>query len=306
MASPRPTAAAKTTVRAKRTVRATPITQIKPKGRVARGWFHGCDASGWGGDFALNRQKNRGTAPARYTRMTATQINAFPELPAAQAWEILQASVTNTGAMRASLIPNNARQNGGRRNGGRRNGWRRNGPGGGTRATMRRHRPRLARARSRWTRAERTTVARWERRGVEVRGYLIAANRERFEAGNCYRPDLYDEHFWIVSRRREDKAEGLIAEITPRWRAAHRSWTLKFLRQLARRRARVEVKGWLLLDQAHPRQVGLTRAGLWEVHPVTGLRVLARRREKTMLAKRATGGGKAARARRAGSQTRKR
>ncbi len=206
---------------------------------VARGWFRGCDAAGWGGDLALNRQKNRGTAPRRYLPMQVAEINALPELPPAGV------ALLPAAALRLPAAP--------------------------------RYRPALPRERSRWTPQERRALRRWEARGVVVRGYLIAANRERFEAGNCYRPDLYDEHFWLVQRRGEGKAQGLIAEITPRWRAARPGWTLGYLRRLARRQARVEIRGWLLLDQAHPGQVGKTRAGLWEVHPVTGLTALPRK-----------------------------
>ena len=211
---------------------------------VARGWYDGCDAAGWGGDLALNRQKNRGTAPEQYDAMTVDAVNALPELPPRRWFRLIEASLHSG---KESKVDNG-----------------------------RRYHPRLARWRDRWTAAQRATISRWEGRGVVARGYLIAANRERFEAGNCYRPDLYDEHFWLVQHRNLGKAHGLIAEITPRWRR-RLGWTLEKLRRLARQQARVEARGWLLLDQAHPGQVGKTRAGLWEIHPVTGLKVLPRR-----------------------------
>jgi hypothetical protein len=30
----------------------------------------------------------------------------------------------------------------------------------------------------------------------------------------------------------------------------------------------VRIRGWLMLDQEHPEQIGKTRGTLWEIHPI--------------------------------------
>jgi hypothetical protein len=54
-------------------------------------------------------------------------------------------------------------------------------------------------------------------------------------------------------------------------RAHHTGWTDERLRTLQDSRARVRVRGWLMLDQMHPELVERNRRTLWEVHPVMHL-----------------------------------
>jgi len=67
----------------------------------------------------------------------------------------------------------------------------------------------------------------------------------------------------------------VVAEVTPRWLAATHGWRLRFLKRLADQGARVRLTGWLMLDPDHPDQIGKTRGGLWELHPVTTIEVFS-------------------------------
>ncbi len=129
-------------------------------------------------------------------------------------------------------------------------------------------------ARRYWPAPARAQIESDEARGVQVEGYVIGWNRERMEAGNCYRPDLGDLHLWIAALPNLPRSQAVIVELTPRWQSVRSNWTQAWLRDLERRRVRVRVRGWLMFDQAHPAEVGRTRATLWEVHPVTTLEIV--------------------------------
>ena len=126
-------------------------------------------------------------------------------------------------------------------------------------------------ARRHWPAPVRALIESYEAQGVQVEGYVIGWNRERMEAGNCYRPDLGDLHLWIAALPDLPRSQAVIVELTPRWQRVRSAWTQGWLRDLERRRVRVRVSGWLMFDQAHPGEVGRSRAGLWEIHPVTEL-----------------------------------
>ena len=56
-----------------------------------------------------------------------------------------------------------------------------------------------------------------------------------------------------------------------RVRVHHPAWTGESLDALKASRARLRVRGWLMLDQMHPEKVERNRRTLWEVHPVMQL-----------------------------------
>jgi hypothetical protein len=67
----------------------------------------------------------------------------------------------------------------------------------------------------------------------------------------------------------------VVVEITPRWLAANDGWRLQTFKRLAEQRAKVRITGWLMFDPQHPDQIGKTRGGLWEVHPITKIEVFS-------------------------------
>ncbi len=131
----------------------------------------------------------------------------------------------------------------------------------------------LPNQRRRWSAGEARQVARTERRGAVVEGYITGVNQERFEAGNCYRPDLHDLHLWMGNRPGQSEATALIVEATPRWQGVRKQWRRKVFEKLEHEQVKVRVSGWLMLDQGHRDQIGKTRGGVWEIHPITRVQV---------------------------------
>ena len=131
------------------------------------------------------------------------------------------------------------------------------------------------RYRSRWPRRVTTEVASTERRAVRVEAYVARARLSGPESTNCHgdAAAYRDFHIWLTGAPTGDRTRSVIAEMTPRLRARHRGWELNRLTDVSRRRERVRVGGWLLLDQEHPEQVGRTRGTIWEIHPVTSFEV---------------------------------
>ncbi|MFL5576139.1 MAG: hypothetical protein ACJ79S_09255 [Gemmatimonadaceae bacterium] len=126
------------------------------------------------------------------------------------------------------------------------------------------------RHRARWPAAAARAVGRQEAQGVRVEGYLVRARQQGPESCNCHgaAARYRDYHLWLTADTSLDRDVSLIAEMSPRLRAVHRGWNLKALNGVVRRKERVRVSGWLLLDQEHPEQIGKTRGTLWEIHPV--------------------------------------
>lgn len=130
--------------------------------------------------------------------------------------------------------------------------------------------------RSRWPRRVAAAVAPFEMRAVRVEGYVARATLSGPESTNCHGDvaTLRDFHIWLTAVPTAERAQSVIVEMTPRMRAVHAGWDLARLRHVSRRRERVRVAGWLLLDQEHPEQIGRTRGTIWEIHPVSSFEVL--------------------------------
>ncbi len=124
-----------------------------------------------------------------------------------------------------------------------------------------------------WTASAREAVARWERTGAQVEGYLLKSRHEGPESCNCHSSDDRDFHLWLGADPNDDRANAVVVEVSPRVGARHPGWTREALEALARDRARVRISGWLMWDQEHPEQVGQTRGTLWEVHPIHRIEV---------------------------------
>lgn len=129
------------------------------------------------------------------------------------------------------------------------------------------------RFRNQWTRKETRDVARFEGTAVAVEGYLAGYRLEVPEPPNCYARDARhkDFHLWLSQGPGGTRRQGIVVELTPRVRASHPGWTDERLLALRESRARVRVRGWLMLDQMHPEKVERNRRTLWEVHPVMHL-----------------------------------
>jgi hypothetical protein len=112
-----------------------------------------------------------------------------------------------------------------------------------------------------------------EKRGVRVEGYLVKARESGPESCNGRVDSLRDYHLWITGDAGVDKREGLVAEITPRWKVRYPEWRLRFFNKLAKDRAKVRVTGWLMWDQEHPSEVGKSKGTCWEIHPITQFEV---------------------------------
>ena len=129
------------------------------------------------------------------------------------------------------------------------------------------------RFRHQWTQGETRDVRRFEGAAVEVEGYLAGYKLEIPEPPNCYSTAERhkDFHLWLAEHERGAEGQSIVVEITPRVRASHPEWSESRLAALVSTQARVRVRGWLMLDQMHPENVGRNRATLWEVHPIMQL-----------------------------------
>jgi hypothetical protein len=129
--------------------------------------------------------------------------------------------------------------------------------------------------RATWPASTQQEITPLEQKGVAVEAFLIGVKQEGPETTNCRRQDLHDYHLWIVDARDQTRAESVVVEMTPRWLAANDGWRLQTFKRLAQQRANVRITGWLMFDPQHPDQIGKTRGGLWEVHPITKIEVFS-------------------------------
>jgi hypothetical protein len=108
-----------------------------------------------------------------------------------------------------------------------------------------------------------------------VRGYLAVdtvvsgARQSGPETPNCGGTAGRDFHIWLVDSRDQPRANAAVVEMTPRWQKTNPGWLVQRLQQIADAGKPVRATGWLLFDPEHPGEVGHTRGGQWEIHPVT-------------------------------------
>ena len=124
-----------------------------------------------------------------------------------------------------------------------------------------------------WSDAATSYVNQAEQRGIRLTGYLVHAKESGPESCNGYSDSLRDYHIWVSDQPTDDKSQGVIVEMTPRFKAIHPEWRLHMIERLADEHARVRVTGWLMWDEEHPDEVGKSRATQWEVHPVTNFEI---------------------------------
>ena len=126
------------------------------------------------------------------------------------------------------------------------------------------------------------------RRAATITGYVAGVKVGGVESVNCHakNPVDRDTHIELTLEPNDpDEAKHVIVEVTPRWRAAMskqgEDWSTTALRRQILGRW-IEVTGWLLYDEEHEANAANTqrgnakvwRATVWEVHPVTSLRVV--------------------------------
>ena len=127
---------------------------------------------------------------------------------------------------------------------------------------------------------------RWStERAARISGYVIDVAYARPEATNCFVPFRRDIHILVANRKEATKSEQVVLEVTPNLRdwVSQRglNWSESTLQtQLIGHW--VEFEGWLYFDVGHAEEAENTaphnptnwRATAWEIHPVTGIRVI--------------------------------
>jgi hypothetical protein len=127
---------------------------------------------------------------------------------------------------------------------------------------------------------------RWStERAARIQGLVIDVADAGAEAANCWNPCRRDIHILIATRKDAPKIEQVVVEVTPKLRdwAAQQGidWSEETLQsQLVGHWC--EFEGWLYFDAGHddesenikPGKPGNWRGTAWEVHPVTGIRVV--------------------------------
>lgn len=133
-------------------------------------------------------------------------------------------------------------------------------------------------------------INRWNpNRGATVVGYVASVKPGGVETVNCHARSLHgrDTHIDLTVSPRDaaDETRHVIVEVTPHWRTAMAAkgvnWETDALEQTISGRC-VAVTGWMLFDAEHRNESANTakpgrevwRATAWEVHPITGIRVL--------------------------------
>jgi len=122
-------------------------------------------------------------------------------------------------------------------------------------------------------------VTSLESKAATIEGYLVGAKEENTgdgESCNCHDPKrLFDYHLYVADQPGVGIDQAVVVEMTPRWRAVNATWGtadngyggFQVIKSLTNQRVRVT--GWLLFDEEHLNQVGLYRATVWEIHPIT-------------------------------------
>lgn len=134
-------------------------------------------------------------------------------------------------------------------------------------------------------------ASRWKPdRAIEVVAYVYNVKMGGVETCNCGATDAAerDTHIELISDPQEpDVSQRFIVEVTPAWRRFMKAtkgldWSTSALKGSILHKW-VKVRGWMLFDSQHtanatntnPDDSSLWRATCWEIHPVSGLDVVA-------------------------------
>jgi hypothetical protein len=129
--------------------------------------------------------------------------------------------------------------------------------------------------RGEWDDDQKGAIAQFEGLPVQVVGFLAGSRLEGPEACNCHSVDDRDFHVWVVDQAGTDRSQALVTEVTPRVRANHPSWVIDQLCTLVQSSPpqQVRISGWLMMDPAHPNEIGHTRGTTWEIHPIIAIEI---------------------------------
>lgn len=120
---------------------------------------------------------------------------------------------------------------------------------------------------------------------VEITGYIMQVKDGGLESTNCHSSKYKDTHIYVVENPSEkNKANALIVEVTPRIREIMKKkgidWNTKALQLYLGKH--VIIDGYLFCDSEHkqnskadsPNGKHLWRSTVYEVHPVTGIKII--------------------------------
>jgi hypothetical protein len=145
--------------------------------------------------------------------------------------------------------------------------------------------PHVHTTRKAWTAADRALAAAqitpFEGGAVSVVGFLVndhpsvGVKVEKAEKTNCGCTGAaeVDWHMPLAPAAGQLEKTSIVVEVTPRVRKDHPNWTTARLDPLVDASTPVRVSGWLMFDPDHPAHLGVFRATLWEVHPITKIEV---------------------------------
>ncbi|HWC18987.1 MAG TPA: hypothetical protein VG498_18390, partial [Terriglobales bacterium] len=120
--------------------------------------------------------------------------------------------------------------------------------------------------------------AKYEGAPVSVVGYLSSQVKQQTsppgESANCklLQPNEVDWHIYLTKNPSRPIAQANIVETTPRTRPLHQ-WQKSQLDSLVNTSQKVRISGWLMYDFQHVGEIGVHRASVWEVHPITKIEV---------------------------------
>jgi Bacterial SH3 domain len=113
---------------------------------------------------------------------------------------------------------------------------------------------------------------------VMVSGYLSrrinVEDEAPGESTNCnlVNDDEVDWHIYLTNSPNQAISQAIIVETTPRTRPLH-TWDKSALDGLVNTNKQVRISGWLMYDFQHVPEIGIQRATVWEVHPITRIEV---------------------------------
>jgi uncharacterized protein YgiM (DUF1202 family) len=120
--------------------------------------------------------------------------------------------------------------------------------------------------------------SQYEGAPVTVEGYLSSQVKQETsapgESTNCnlLQPDEVDWHIYLTAVPNQPIKNAVIIETTPRTRPLHH-WQKSVLDNLVNKSTKVRISGWLMYDFQHAGEIGVHRASVWEVHPITKIEV---------------------------------
>jgi hypothetical protein len=121
-----------------------------------------------------------------------------------------------------------------------------------------------------------------------IMGFILKVNEGSVETCNCHAtiPSERDTHIYLTLSNGAGKNQAVIAEVTPRTRilrqrAGKNDWTTDEPKKNLQGNW-AEISGWLMFDFEHVDQAENTnpgssnnvRATCWEIHPVTGIKLV--------------------------------